>query len=176
MNCEYKGTPVNGISQKSPKKITNNCHQNQNREQTIDHITAVLLSKPVKVLMPLASTIWTISLTKSLDVNFAGIGDINTKDESYEYLFDRSPAVPQPLLATAWELDNVALIDALMDFKPDTSVPYFNQYNRAAKPLFFQVSYLSRSKKLNFPFLKLTLNFVNFLNFSITLSGHQNNI
>ena len=66
--------------------------------------------------------------------------DVNTKDFSHTLQFGHHPHTPQPLLAAAWEQNNYDIVDAIMEFQPDTSIMYSNGQDERPKPLFFQVS------------------------------------
>lgn len=75
-----------------------------------------------------------------LDAELLKNVDVNTKDFSYQYAYPEFPEHPRPLLASAWESNNLDAVDVLMNMKPDTRVLWTYEERSPPKPVFFQVN------------------------------------
>ena len=68
--------------------------------------------------------------------------DVNTRDFSYQHSYPEFPETPRPLLASAWESNNLEAVDVLMDMNPDTRILWSNEAStkNPPTPIFFQVN------------------------------------
>ena len=67
--------------------------------------------------------------------------DVNTRDFSYQHSYPEFPETPRPLLASAWESNNLEAVDVLMDMNPDTRILWSNEAStkNPPTPIFFQL-------------------------------------
>lgn len=67
--------------------------------------------------------------------------DVNTRDFSYQHSYPEFPETPRPLLASAWESNNLEAVDVLMDMNPDTRILWSNEEStkNPPTPIFFQL-------------------------------------